>query len=341
MATSRTAPLVVAITGASAGVGRATARAFAALGARVALIARDTQGLAAARREMESAGGVGLEICVDVSDAESLFAAVAEIEDALGPLDIWVNNAMATVFGPFHEVSPAEFKRVTEVTYLGTVNGTAAALARMRPRGTGTIVQVSSALAYRGIPLQAAYCGAKHAVRGFTESVRCELLHDRSSVRLVLVDLPAVNTPQFDWSRSRMPRKAQPVPPIFQPEVAAEGIVWAALHGVRELRVGGPTTATIVANAIAPGILDRYLARTGYRSQLTEEPETLGKADNLFTPVDRDAGAHGRFDDRAHGRSFQLWLATHRKAVASTAMVAGLLLARRAVGLGGGKPRSP
>jgi short-subunit dehydrogenase len=296
---------VVVVTGASAGVGRATARRFASQGASVALLARNENRLQAAAREVEHAGGRALVVPTDVVDHDAVEQAAARIEDELGPIDVWVNNAMATIFSRFVDISPDEFRRSTEVTYLGFVWGTMAALRRMIPRDTGTIVQVGSALAYRGIPLQAPYCGAKHAIKGFTESVRTELLHDGSNVHIAMVELPAHNTPQFNWGRNRMPKRPQPVPPIYQPEVAAEAILHAATHDTRQLFVGWPTIATRVANALAPGLVDRYLARTGFKSQLTDEPEHA-RPDNLFESVDGDYGAHGRFDDQAKDRSILL-----------------------------------
>ena len=299
-------PPVVVVTGASAGVGRATARAFAREGAAIGLIARGRERLEAAQRELECAHAVP----ADVADADAVEAAAAEIEDKLGPIDIWVNNAMATVFAPFSETTPDEFRRATEVTYLGSVWGTMAALRRMRPRDRGVIVQVGSALAYRGIPLQGAYCGAKHALQGLLESLRSELLHDGSNVRLTMVQLPALNTPQFTWSRSKMPRQAQPVPPIYQPEVAAEAIVWAAHNPQRELMVAWPTIKAIFGNAIAPGYVDRYLARNGYDAQQTDQPADRDRPDNLFEPVPGNQAAHGPFDDRARRRSVELWART-------------------------------
>lgn len=306
---------VVVITGASAGIGRETARQFASRGARIALLARGETGLAAAARDVRDAGGVPLTIPADVADYSQVDAAADRVERELGPIDVWVNNAFATVFAPFMQTSPEEIRRVTEVTYLGYVHGTRAALDRMLPRDRGAIVQVGSALAYRGIPLQAAYCAAKHAIQGLTESIRCELLHERSNVRITMVQLPAVNTPQFDWALSRLPRRPQPVPPIFQPEVAARAIVHAADHPRRrEYWVGAITVATLIANKFVPGLLDRYLARTGYRSQQTDEPADPRPA-NLWDPADGagepDYGTHGSFDDRSHGRSFQQWLARH------------------------------
>ena len=303
---------VVVITGGSAGVGRAAARLFAERGDAVGLIARGRDGLEGARREIEEAGGRAVAVQADVADAAQVEAAAEAIESALGPIDVWVNDAMVSVFAPVSELLPDEIRRVTEVTYLGTVHGTLAALKRMRARDRGVIVQVGSALAYRGIPLQAAYCAAKHAVHGFTESLRAELLHDKSRVRITMVQLPALNTPQFEWSRSKMPRQPQPVPPIYQPEVAARAIVWASRHPRRELNVGAPTTMTIVANPLVPGVIDRYLARTGYRSQQTDASTPPDRQDNLWEPVPGDHGAHGIFDSRASGWSAQLWMTEHR-----------------------------
>jgi NAD(P)-dependent dehydrogenase (short-subunit alcohol dehydrogenase family) len=309
-------PAVVAVTGASAGVGRATARMFGARGARVALLARGTEGLAAAAKEVEAAGGEPLVVPVDVADSAQVESAVARIEGELGPIDVWVNTAFAGILAPFRQIDPAEFRRVTEVTYLGYVYATRAVLDRMLTRDRGTIVQVGSALAYRGIPLQSAYCGAKHAIQGFHDSLRCELRHERSRVRVTMVQLPAVNTPQFDWVLNRMPRRAQPVPPIYQPEVAARAVLYAADHPRRrEYWVGASTVGTLVANAVAPGLLDRYLARTGYAGQQTRERRDPDQPVNLWEPVDgpggHDFGAHGRFDARSHGRSPQLWASQH------------------------------
>jgi NAD(P)-dependent dehydrogenase (short-subunit alcohol dehydrogenase family) len=305
---------VVVVTGASAGVGRATAVAFAREGARVGLVARGEDGLDGARRDVEAAGGQALVVSADVADADAVERAAAAVEDTLGPIAVWVNNAMAAIFAPFTKITPAEYRRATEVTYLGYVWGTMAALRRMLPRDRGVIVQVGSALAYRGIPLQAPYCGAKHAIQGFTESLRCELLHDRSRVRVTMVQLPALNTPQFDWGRNRMPRRPQPVPPIYQPEVAADAIVWSARNPERrELYAGESTAITILGDKLAPGLGDRYLARTGYASQQTEEPADDDAPDNLFEPVPGDHGTHGRFDARALPRSAQLWATKHRR----------------------------
>jgi len=326
----------VAITGASAGIGRAAARLFGQRGDRVALIARGRAGLEGAVRDVERAGGTALAVPADVADFAQLDRAATEIEDAFGPIDVWVNVAFASVFAPFAETTPEEFRRVTEVTYLGFVHGTMAALVRMRPRDHGAIVQVGSALGARGIPLQSAYCGGKHAINGFTESLRCELRHDKSNVHVTVVQIPAVNTPQFSWVRSRLPRHPQPVPPIYQPEVAARGIVYAADHPRRKQYVVGATTAaTIMANRVAPALLDRYLARAGYDSQQTGEPEP-SRPDNLREPVDEprgdDHGAHGEFDDRSHRHSAQLFVSHHPAAATATAVVtaaAGLALASR------------
>jgi len=303
---------VVVVTGASAGVGRATVRAFARRGACVGLIARGRDGLNAAREEIESLGGKALVVAGDVSDAEHMEAAATAVEQAFGPIDVWVNNAMVSVFSPANEMTPAEYQRVTEVTYLGYVYGTLAALRRMRPRDRGVIIQVGSALAYRGIPLQSAYCGAKHAVQGFTESVRCELLHDGSNVKLTMVQLPALNTPQFSWVKSRLPRKPQPVPPIYQPEVAAGAIVRAAHHYRRQWYVGGSTALAITADKIAPGLADRYLARQGYEAQQYDGPADPQRPNNLYEALPGDHGAHGNFDHRSSDNSIQLWMSQHR-----------------------------
>ncbi len=329
-------PLVVAVTGASGGVGRAAAVEFGRRGDRVALIARGAAGLDAAAQEVEAAGGTALAVAADMSDDAQVRDAVAGIEDAIGPIDVWVNVAFTSVFAPFDEITPAEFRRVTEVSYLGYVYATMAVLPRMKARGTGTIVHVGSALAYRGIPLQSAYCGSKHAIQGFHESLRCELLHDKSPVRVTMVQLPAVNTPQFTWVRSRMPRRPQPVPPIYQPEVAGRAIVYAADHPRRrEYWVGGSTAATLIANAVAPGLLDRYLARTGFDSQQTSEPRDPDSPENIWEPADarEDFGTDGRFDERAESRSAQVWASQHHGAIGVTGALGaiaggGLLLAR-------------
>jgi NAD(P)-dependent dehydrogenase (short-subunit alcohol dehydrogenase family) len=300
------------------------ARAFGARGANVALLARGEEGLEGAAKDVEAAGGTSLAIPVDVVDAAAVDAAASQVVSRFGALDVWVNNAFSSVFAPFWQISPAEFRRTTEVTYLGYVYGTRAALDRMLPRDRGAIVQVGSALAYRGIPLQSAYCGAKHAIQGFTESLRCELLHRHSQVHVTMVQLPAVNTPQFGWVRSRLRRRAKPVPPIYQPEVAANAVLYAADHPKRrEYWVGGSTAATLAANRVAPGLLDRYLARTGFGSQQTEQPHDPSDPGNLFAPVDSatgpDEGAHGDFDDRARPRSLQLWASQHHGLLAVTA----------------------
>ena len=326
---------VVVITGASAGVGRATARAFARTGARIGLLARGKDGLEGARAEVEADGGEALAIPTDVAHSDEVEAAADAIEKQFGPIDVWVNNAMTTIFSPLKDITPDEFKRATDVTYLGTVYGTMAALKRMYPRDRGTIVQVGSALAYRSIPLQAPYCGAKHAIRGFTDSLRSELIHDHSQIHLTMVQMPALNTPQFNWCKTRLPRHPQPVPPIFQPEVAAEAIVWAAHHKRREVYVGGPTVKAIEANKIAPGLLDLYLARTCYDGQQTDEPISPNRPNNLFEPVAGDPGAHGIFDSRAYDNSAQLWQTTHRNWLAAaglgvaTLACAAVLRARR------------
>jgi NAD(P)-dependent dehydrogenase (short-subunit alcohol dehydrogenase family) len=303
-------PEVVVITGASAGVGRAVTRLFAERGAHIGLIARGQDGLEGARKEVEALGGKALVLAGDVSDAEHLERAADAVEQAFGPIDVWINNAMVTVFSPIKEMTPEEFKRVTDVTYLGYVYGTLAALKRMLPRDRGSIVQVGSALAYRAIPLQSAYCAAKHAVEGFTESLRCELRHDGSKVKLTMVQLPAVNTPQFSWNKTRLPRKPQPVPPIYQPEVAARAIEWAAHNRRGELWVGWPTFLAIIGNRIAPRLLDRRLARTGYESQQYDGPVDPNREVNLWDPVPGDHGAHGDFDARSRESSPLLWLTT-------------------------------
>jgi NAD(P)-dependent dehydrogenase (short-subunit alcohol dehydrogenase family) len=313
---------IVVITGASAGVGRALSRAYAARGARIGLIARGRDGLEATRREIEALGSEAVVCVTDVADAEQVEAAAQTIEHTFGAPDIWINNAMASVFSPVKDMTADEFRRVTDVTYLGVVHGTLAALRRMLPRDRGSIVQVGSALAYRGIPLQSAYCAAKHAVQGFCDSLRAELLHDRSHVSLTMVQLPALNTPQFDWVKSRLPNRAQPVPPIFQPEVAAQAIVWAAQSGRREVWIGMPTVKAILADKVAPGLLDRMLARMGYDSQQTNEPADPTRPDNLWTPVPGDHGAHGRFDARAKPVSLQTWGTQHRRELAVAGMAA-------------------
>jgi len=310
---------VVVITGASAGVGRATAQAFGRRKARIGLIARGRQGLEAAKREVESLGGEAIVLPLDVSDPEAIERAASQVEEAFGPIDIWINNAMLSVFSPVMEMQPDEYRRVTEVTYLGYVWGTLAALRRMKPRDRGVIVQVGSAVSYRAIPLQAAYSGAKFAVRGFTDAVRTELIHDRSRVRITMVQLPAVNTPQFDWLRNHLRHRAQPLPPVFQPEVAASAVLHAADHPRRELFVGGRATAGVVAQLVAPGQMDRFIARSGVSGQQTDEPEDPVRPHNLWQPLDdaEDRGAHGRFGDIAHRRSIHLWANAHRAVLAA------------------------
>jgi NAD(P)-dependent dehydrogenase (short-subunit alcohol dehydrogenase family) len=312
---------VVVISGASAGVGRATVRAFARRRASIALLARDEAGLAVAAAEVERAGGRALPIVTDVADAEAVESAAARVEAELGPISIWINVAMATIYAPLHEISPREYLRATEVTYLGNVYGTMAALKRMRARNAGTIVQVGSALAYRAIPLQAPYCGAKFAIRGFTDSLRSELLHQRSNIHLTMVQMPALNTPQFDWGRNKLPRRPQPVPPIFQPEVAAAAIVFAAYARRREVWVGGSTIKAILGTKVFPGLLDRYLARAGYQGQLSSEAADPRAPDNLFEPVPGDHGAHGRFDARARASSAALWASMHKHSLLVATLV--------------------
>jgi NAD(P)-dependent dehydrogenase (short-subunit alcohol dehydrogenase family) len=330
-------PQTVVVTGASAGIGRATARLFGERGASVGLIARGEAGLDGAVRDVEDAGGKALAVATDVADYLQVTAAARQIEEHFGPIDVWINVAFTSVFAPFAEIAADEFRRVTEVSYLGFVHGTMAALALMRPRDRGTIVQVGSALGERSIPLQSAYCGAKHAINGFTSSLRCELLHENSGIHVTVVQMPAVNTPQFSWVRSRLPKDPQPVPPIYQPEVAARGVVFAADHPRRrQYWVGGSTAATIVANRLAPALLDRYLARTGYGSQQTAQPAGPGRPDNLVQPVDgthgHDHGSRGAFDGRSHQRSPQLWVSQHARLASGAlagAAVLGAFLARR------------
>jgi NAD(P)-dependent dehydrogenase (short-subunit alcohol dehydrogenase family) len=312
---------VVVVTCASAGVGRATAKAFAERGDRVGLIARGDDSLQGAARDVAQAGGEPLVVAADVADPLQVDDAATTIESELGEIDVWVNNAMATVFSPFAEIEPDEFERATRVTYLGVVWGTRAALGRMKPRDRGVVVQVGSALAYRGIPLQSTYCGAKHAIKGFTESVRSELLHDGSGVHLTMVQLPALNTPQFEIGRAKVDRHPQPVPPIYQPEVAANAIVWASEHRRREIYVGGPTVKTIWGNKLLPALGDVYLARNGFGAQLTDEPLPASREGNLFAPVPGDHGTHGRFDD-ARRHSIQLVLAKHRRVIAGAGLAA-------------------
>jgi NAD(P)-dependent dehydrogenase (short-subunit alcohol dehydrogenase family) len=332
-------PQVVVVTGASGGIGRAVASAFGARGARVAMLARGESGLTGAAQDVRAGGGTALPIPTDVADQAQVFSAADRVESELGPIDVWVNDAFTSVFAPFAKIHPDEYRRVTDVSYLGYVYGTMAALQNMKPRDRGTIVQVGSALAYRGIPLQTAYCGAKHAIQGFHEALRCELLHDKSNVHVTMVQMPAVNTPQFSWVLSRLPHHAQPVPPIYQPEVAARGVLYAADHPKRrEYWVGASTVATLAANAIAPGLLDRYLAKTGFSSQQTKQRQPPDAPANLWEPADgpdgKDFGPHGIFDDRAKNSAPQLWASHHHGLLAATASgalagAAALMLVRR------------
>jgi NADP-dependent 3-hydroxy acid dehydrogenase YdfG len=313
----------VVVTGASAGVGRATVREFAKQKAKIGLIARGTEGLEAARREVQDAGGEALVLPLDVSDADAMQQAADRVERELGPIDVWINNAMASVFSPIKKMKPEEYKRVTEVSYLGYVYGTLSALKSMLPRDEGIIIQVGSALAYRGIPLQSAYCGAKHAIQGFCDSLQAELSHDKSNVRLTMIQLPAVNTPQFDWVKSRLPNKAQPVPPIYQPEVIARAIAWASEHDRREIFLGLSSAVAITGNKLAAGFGDYYLGKTGYASQQTDEPADDASPNNLWHPLPGDHGAHGRFGDRARTWSPQFMIDKHRFSVGLA--TAGLL----------------
>jgi short-subunit dehydrogenase len=306
------------VTGASAGVGRAIAAEFAAEGAKLGLLARGTEGLEGASREVEAAGGVALAAPTDVADVNQVEAAADHVERQLGPIDVWINCAMTTIFAPFTKIDAEDYKRVTEVTYLGYVYGTMAALKRMYPRNQGMIIQVGSALAYRSIPLQSAYCGAKHAIVGFTDSIRTEVFHDRKDIHLTMVQLPAMNTPQFDWCKNKMPRHPQPVPPIFEPEVAARAIAWASRHPRREICVGAPTVLAIWSNKFVPGLLDRYLGSTGFDSQQTTEPVSSNRPNNLFEALPGDRGAHGSFGSRSYKLSIQSWLNRNRLSVAAT-----------------------
>lgn len=318
-------PDVVVITGATAGVGRATAEAFARRGARIGLLARGKDRLESTRRQVEELGGEAIALPTDVADYAQVEAAAAQVEETFGPIDIWVNNAMTSAFAPISEITPAEFARVTQVTYLGVVWGTQCALKYMRPRNRGSIVFVGSALTQRSIPLQAPYCAAKHAIQGFFESLRTELLHEKSDIQVTIVQMPALNTPQFDWVKSRLPNRAQPVPPIYQPEVAADAIVYAAYHNRRQIFVGGSTAKAIWGNKLAPWFADWYLARTGFKSQQTDEPENPNRAHNLWEPVAGDPGAHGRFDDRNPRKgSLELWASKNRAKIGLAALGVGL-----------------
>ena len=312
---------VAVVTGASAGVGRAVVRELAGRGWDIGLIARGRDRLGATAREVEEAGRRAVVITADVADADAIEAAAERVEQELGPIDAWINNAMVSVFSPVREMTADEYRRVTEVTYLGYVHGTLSALRRMLPRDRGVIVQVGSALAYRAIPLQSAYCAAKHAIEGFTESLRTELIHDGSGVEVATVHLPAMNTPQFEWEKSRLERRPQPVPPIFQPEVAADAIVYAVEHPRREILLGGSTVMAVWGNKFIPGLLDQYLGRTGYDSQQTDEPEDPNRPSNLWEPVPGDYAARGRFDDRAADFSLQFWAVKHRSVIGAVAAV--------------------
>jgi short-subunit dehydrogenase len=323
-------PEVVVITGASGGVGRAVAQQFGKHGASICLVARGEAGLEGAKRDVERLGGKAIIVSGDSADPKTHERAAQQAEEEFGPIAIWVNVAFTTVFSPFMEITPDEYKRVTEVTYLGYVYGTQAALRRMLPRNRGKIVQVGSALAYRGIPLQTAYCGAKHAIQGFTEALRAELIHNQRAVQLTMVQLPAVNTPQFTWGRNKMPRKAQPVPPIYQPELIAEAIYWAAHRKKRQLYIGGSTVAVIMGNKFFAKFGDWYLGKTGFNSQMRDEQRDPNQPDNLFEPVDTevDYGAHGAFDQRSTDQSYTLWVTEHKGIVATAlAGVAGAALA--------------
>jgi NAD(P)-dependent dehydrogenase (short-subunit alcohol dehydrogenase family) len=322
-------PEVVVVTGATSGVGRAVAERCAREGAHVALLARSRDALDEAAAAVERLGGKALPIPTDVANADAVEAAATTTEATLGAIDVWVNNAMTTVFAFFGDVEPEEFRRATEVTYLGAVWGTRAALARMRPRDRGTIVQVGSALAYRGIPLQSAYCGAKHALKGFSESVRTELMHERSNVHVTMVQLPGLNTPQFEHCRSKLPRQPMPVPPIYEPEVAADAVYFAAHARRRELWVGASTVYTIAGEKIAPGAGDWYLAKTGVDGQQTQEPANPPRPGNLFDVDVSKPRAHGRFDDRAHASSGVLWLSQRRRLALGALALAGVVALRR------------
>ena len=322
---------IAIVTGASAGVGRAVARRFAREGYDVGLIARGVDGLRAAQAEVEAAGRRATFVAADVADDVAIEAAATQIERELGPVDVWTNVAFSNVFAEFKDLTASEYRRITEVAYLGYVHGTMAALRRMLPRNRGTIIQVGSALAYRSIPLQSAYCGAKAAIRGFTDSIRSELMHNRSDVKITMAILPAVNTPQFSWCRSKLPRKAQPVPPIYQPEVIARGVVWLAAHHRRELRIGWSTIKALVGQNVAPGLVDRILAKSGYASQQYDGGEPRDRPDNLDHPLPGDWGAHGAFDSRSRSWSSQLWLTRHPYLTAVAFGAFCWLVARRAL----------
>jgi NAD(P)-dependent dehydrogenase (short-subunit alcohol dehydrogenase family) len=337
-------PKTIVVTGASAGIGRAVACGFAARGDRVGLVARGEVGLEGALKEVEHLGGQGLVIPTDVADFAQVRQAAERAEEAFGPIDVWVNVAFTSVFAPFWEISPEEFARVTQVSYLGYVHGTLVALQRMRERNRGVIVQVGSALSERSIPLQSAYCGAKHAINGFTSSLRCELMHEKSAVKITVVQMPAVNTPQFSWVLSRLPNKPQPVAPIYQPEVAARAVVYAAEHpDRRQYWAGGSTVATLLANKLAPAVLDRYLARTGFDAQQTDEPADPGRPANLWEPLDgregRDFTAHGEFDQRSHPRSWQVVASEHARALVGSVSASAVLATVAALARTSRRPR--
>jgi short-subunit dehydrogenase len=325
-------PEVVVITGAGAGLGRAVVQAFARRGAHIGLVSRGEERLQDAKREVEELGGKALVLPGDVSDPETTERAAAQTEAAFGPIEIWVNDAMTTVFSPFHQMAAEDFKRVTEVTYLGFVYGTMAALKRMRPRNRGIVVQVGSALGYRSIPLQSAYCGAKHAIIGFTDSIRSELIHDHSDVHITVVQMPALNTPQFTWCKSNMPRKAQPVPPIFQPEVGAEAVYWAAHQRHREVFVGWPTARAIWGQRLLPGLLDHLAARLAWDGQMYDGAAPANQPNDLYAPVPGHQGAHGEFDSRARTSSWEMQLTTRASHIATAVYRVFAPLARAAAG---------
>ncbi len=322
---------VVVVTGASAGVGRAVARAFGQQGAKVGLIARTKEALDDAAREIERAGGEALVLPLDVADAEAVEKAADAVVARWGRIDVWVNDAMVSVFSPVKEMKAEEYRRVTEVDYLGYVHGTKAALKHMLPRDEGHVIQIGSALVYRSIPLQSAYCASKAAIRGFTDSLRCELYHDKSHVKLTMVQLPAVNTPQFDVVRSRLPNHPQPVPPIFEPEVIARAVLYVADHPTRELWVGWSAVKAILGQKVIPGLLDRYLGRMGYSAQQTDQPVAPGRKDDVDRPLPGDRGAHGDFDDRSRGWSGELWFRMNRRWIAGAAAAAAALIGYRAL----------
>lgn len=319
---------VVVVTGASGGLGRVVAREFGKQGAKVVLLARGAEGLAGAKREVEATGAEALTIVTDVSDAEQVEAAAVKAEETFGPIDIWVNNAMNSVFAPMKNIAPAEFKRVIDVTLMGQVYGTMSALKRMLPRDKGTIILIGSALAYRGIPLQSAYCSAKHGIQGFFDSLRSELIHDDSKIKLTMIELPAMNTTQFGWVKSRLPNKPKPMGKVYEPEVAARAVIFAASagHKRRTIWVGFPTFESIIGNKIWPAYLDHYLARTGYKGQQTNEPVDPDRKNNLWEPVPEDRGAYGGFEKVATNRSSLLWISMHRQAAVVATVLFVLLM---------------